>query len=645
MKLSLRSSFIQLFVLFVLIRVDRSTSIRRILRENHESKHQKEYYRDTALNFIRKYGLHYHLFDSFFNSSDVVIQNSIDRLSEKVNVEQHKKVKERFGLISDDENEHSKKAVIRDISEEYLVRDYDHYRYWNQPNATLVNESFHSLSFVYNPPTNNSYFLEYNNKFRYGMKINDRFFYIGFNYDIWEWNNPDSELWKTLGEDIKDIYKKNPFFVYFIGYSNNLNPKVDFLYCNFTFPLLFNDKQITADVNNNYESHIIDGNPMVSTKVEIENNILDVLNRPTENNIIRCQVPIPVLLGLKNNIHHVKLSLTRTSHDETTDGSRNTPLLKDIHIPRLHELDRRRYRYTMQTLLENLEDEMVIEWIVYNILLGIEHFYFFYNTKIQLEDLSKSVIKPFLDANIITLIYYPFLHPAHFAQIQQSAFNVHLNIFHSYTLWTGYQDVDEFYMPSSNFLPSTVEEYREKGQILPSILTSFAKDDGPEPGIMLDSIEMDCPVNSDNFYHGGANLRKVEPGNDGTTAVKQDEDAATALLVHSTSRPAVATHCFRQGFWFHEMKHGHGKMFLKPSKMKYLISPHRYNDYWIVWTTPNNGGLVYHFSHFRYTKEKVTNHEFSENQIINNYSLQQLTYFSLEALLGITVANNSASPV
>jgi len=52
----------------------------------------------------------------------------------------------------------------------------------------------------------------------------------------------------------------------------------------------------------------------------------------------------------------------------------------------------------------------------YNILLGVEHFYVYYNAHSVLHDpkLEQSQLKSFLAANPITLVYFPFLHTVRF---------------------------------------------------------------------------------------------------------------------------------------------------------------------------------------------------------------------------------------
>jgi hypothetical protein len=67
------------------------------------------------------------------------------------------------------------------------------------------------------------------------------------------------------------------------------------------------------------------------------------------------------------------------------------------------------------------------------------------------------------------------------------------------------------------------------------------------PGVMYDTMEMGC------------------------------DDPQNKFLSHSEGRVAVTTHCTTQGLLFHELKVSHGKMFLKPSKIKFMATPHRFD--------------------------------------------------------------------
>ena len=49
-----------------------------------------------------------------------------------------------------------------------------------------------------------------------------------------------------------------------------------------------------------------------------------------------------------------------------------------------------------------------------------------------------------------------------------------------------------------------------------------------------------------------------------------------------------------------ELKHSHGKIFVKPAHVKFVSSPHRYHHFDVIWTQPTDG-LFFHFNNFRYS--------------------------------------------
>ena len=97
-------------------------------------------------------------------------------------------------------------------------------------------------------------------------------------------------------------------------------------------------------------------------------------------------------------------------------------LLSNIRVPRLHYLDRRYFNITVTSMVDKIDSRNLIEWLVYHILLGVEHFYLFDNRKVYIQrnrtnqphDVERnlvmnSLLRPFLDANLVTLVYFPFV--------------------------------------------------------------------------------------------------------------------------------------------------------------------------------------------------------------------------------------------
>lgn len=530
----------------------------------------KGFYQGSAIDFLREYGMYYGLFGQFFDTHD--------------KIHAHKVSKGAGGFAG---RWHANDS----ISSSYLTRDYTKFHLWNDVKSN-VDESLLSLRFAYVNRIEDEKIVRFNNRFRYGLGINDRFLSIGLDLDPWT-----------------EAVSSGQVFVYFIGYENAL-PKANYS-CVFHYP----------------------GN--ATSKVEVDYVIFDVLNKPTKNNLIRCPLPKIVVDALDESVHKIAVSFTQnlwveesrtifgpyhTYNETKVMIEYNRTLLSQVSIFRTHPLDKRLFGYTIQTMLDNLEDPMVNEWLVYNILLGVEHFYIYYNSKVSTYNLQRSNLRPFLDANIVTLIYFPYQHTEHFNAVQHVALNSHLHLFGGYTEWVGYWDVDEFYLPS----PDIIEKlYNKEMSICLICHVAALLSNDRAPAIMFDSIEMDCDgeLSKENFFHGGNNIPLASSNN-----------------FKYQGRVAVSTHCDREGFLFREMTHGHGKMLVRPAAIKYITSPHRLNHYWTVWTTAVQGGVMRHFDRFRNTLLAIKRGEFDARNITKSKELKRFTLYLLQNLAGVMSA-------
>ena len=144
----------------------------------------------------------------------------------------------------------------------------------------------------------------------------------------------------------------------------------------------------------------------------------------------------------------------------------NHTLLSEVEIYRVDKYDRRSFNTSICTMVIDIYDKRINEWIVYNILSGVEHFYIFDNNKRAHHSqsyISKSPIRPFLDANIVTLINYQYSMPEglHWGLIQRASFQVFLQKYGLYSHWVGFFDIDEFFVPSQGFWPGTFSKNLE----------------------------------------------------------------------------------------------------------------------------------------------------------------------------------------
>jgi hypothetical protein len=510
-------------------------------------------YTGTAMEFLTTYGQSYRLFDQFFYGAGV-----------------------QSGRIT--QTPPSPAPATERLYAKYTPPDYSGFRTWGVASAT-VRPEYASLKFDYQPRAANEEIMLYNNKFRYGPNIDDRFMWIGFDRDPWS-----------------EATEQAPANVFFVGVNTQL-PQTHEYKCVFQPP----------GTATRMES------PVVITR-----NIPDALNRPTLNSIIKCAVPHELVQALPAESTEIVLNLVRTPVHSPEVAVESHWMLQDVRVPRLAAVHRRQFTHTIQTMVEVLNDVMVTEWLVYNILLGFEHFYIYYNAKGTDFNIEHSILRPFLDANIVTLIYFPFLHTVHYNNVQHAALNAFLHNFGRYTTWVGFWDVDEFFLPGPTYVPyqhSPPLPYA--APIIPVITTRLGSSN--EPAIMFDTLDMDCAANSTNFYAGGDNIALL-PG---------------ASTNAEAAREAVTTHCLRTGYYFKELQVGHGKMLVAPGRIEYLASPHRYNHYYTQWTNSNDG-LMRHFNRFRNTMGAIKAGVFTEAGISTDTALQTFTLTSLKELLGVT---------
>ena len=257
-----------------------------------------------------------------------------------------------------------------------------------------------------------------------------------------------------------------------------------------------------------------------------------------------CEIPIEVTSTLTAGDTVIQLDFSAIqNYSEASKSSDKVILLFNIRVPRLHELDRRHFNVTVCTMVNDLHSPLLVEWLVYNIALGVEHFYLFDNRKhfpssdgrYVDNQLLHSAIRPFLDANLVTLIYFPYSPSGAYwwNVVQVSTFAVMFHQFREYNKWVGIYDLDEFFLPFNRF--------RDEGKDILDILTEMDEQASSpaSPYVLLgpgshpdaawfNTVEMFCDVN-------------------GTTAAV------------SKRRKALTTHCFIEGGRFYEMDIVNGK--------------------------------------------------------------------------------------
>lgn len=133
----------------------------------------------------------------------------------------------------------------------------------------------------------------------------------------------------------------------------------------------------------------------------------------------------------------------------------------------LIKLPKKKYNLAFTTLFKD-DYYLLKPWIDYYLLLGVEHFFLYYNKKI--DNKITNLLQTYLDKNIVTLIEWDFIHKL--PEIQNLDKNIQLikesyknnyhhsqpmsmahclNYFGTQTKWIGYFDLDE-YLVSTNTL-------------------------------------------------------------------------------------------------------------------------------------------------------------------------------------------------
>ena len=99
----------------------------------------------------------------------------------------------------------------------------------------------------------------------------------------------------------------------------------------------------------------------------------------------------------------------------------------------------KKYKVSICAIFKN-EASYLKEWIEFNHLVGIDHFYLYNNNS---EDDFESVLKPYIESDLVTLIEWPH------NQKQMECYMNCIEKYSSETKWLGFIDIDEFVVPKS----------------------------------------------------------------------------------------------------------------------------------------------------------------------------------------------------
>ncbi|MBW7571087.1 glycosyltransferase family 92 protein [Succinivibrio faecicola] len=99
----------------------------------------------------------------------------------------------------------------------------------------------------------------------------------------------------------------------------------------------------------------------------------------------------------------------------------------------------KKYKVSVCAIFKN-EAPYIREWLEFNHLVGIEHFYLYNNNS---EDDYLKVLQPYIDAGMVTLVQWPH------NQKQMASYQDCIKKYSCETNWLGFIDIDEFIVPKS----------------------------------------------------------------------------------------------------------------------------------------------------------------------------------------------------
>jgi len=103
------------------------------------------------------------------------------------------------------------------------------------------------------------------------------------------------------------------------------------------------------------------------------------------------------------------------------------------------EVKEKKYNTSICAIFKN-EAPYLREWIEFNHIVGVDHFYLYNNNS---EDEYLGVLKPYIDKGLVTLIEWPY------SQMQMECYKACIARFAQETKWLGFIDIDEFIIPKS----------------------------------------------------------------------------------------------------------------------------------------------------------------------------------------------------
>lgn len=112
--------------------------------------------------------------------------------------------------------------------------------------------------------------------------------------------------------------------------------------------------------------------------------------------------------------------------------------------------EEKKYNVSVCAIFKN-ESLYLKEWIEFNHIVGVEHFYLYNNNS---EDDYLGVLEPYISKGLVTLVQWPK------NQAQMECYNHCINTHKKETKWMGFIDIDEFIIPrTENSIYDLLKKY------------------------------------------------------------------------------------------------------------------------------------------------------------------------------------------
>ncbi len=148
------------------------------------------------------------------------------------------------------------------------------------------------------------------------------------------------------------------------------------------------------------------------------------------------------------------------------------------------------YELAVCAMFQN-EDRFLKEWLEFNILIGVEHFYLYNNNS---TDNYEKILKPYIDAGIVDCIDCDYPNE-HISSYHPKVYNNCLEMVRGKVKWLMFIDIDEFLFPIKHYnLREFLKEYEEFGAVCANWVMFGTSNIDLIPGnqLMIEVLTMSC---------------------------------------------------------------------------------------------------------------------------------------------------------